>query len=177
MSNRNRKREKKIVIWSVIWIFLAVFFILSPEIGLLMDAFIIFPPRPDSHGHGAPFLTFMLPIFVFFIAMILLLIMVIGAIWGAIWRAVSSKAIHYEYIKSFWKYSYENEPVLTLHEVDLKAGRRGVRCIEIYRDGHKECLTNYSMQESVPTVEVISALDNFTAYLISEQEFEDIWSS
>ena len=173
MSNRNRHRGRKIVIWSVLWIIWLFCLILSPGLGALIDVYIIFPPRPDVLGHGIPVFTILLPMFTLFIAVIMLLIMVIGAIC----RAVSSRKQHYEYIKSFWKYSYENEPVLTLHEVDLKAGRRGVRCIEIYRDGHKECLTNYSMQETVPTAEAINALDNFTAYLISEQEFEDIWSS
>lgn len=36
---------------------------------------------------------------------------------------------------------------------------------------------NKGIYDPVPTVEAINALGNYTAYLITEQEFNDIWSS
>ena len=168
MSNGRKNRGWK----SVIWIFLLIFIVLSPGLGILIDVNILFPPNPDVHGHGILVFTVLLPMLAIFIAVIVLFIMAVHAIW----KAVTSKEKHYEYIKSFWKYSYENEPVLTLHEIDLDAGRQGVRCIEVYRDGHKECLVNNGIYEPVPTVEAINALDNYTAYFITKQEFQDTWS-
>lgn len=168
MSDRRGNRGRK----PVIWILLLIFVIVSPGLGIIIDICVLFPPSPDAHGHGIPVFTILLPLFAIFTAVITLLIMAVTSIG----RAVSSKGKHYEYIKSFWKYSYENEPVLTLHEVDLDTGRYGARCIEIYRDGHKECLVNKNIYEPVLTVEAINALDNYTAYLITAQEFEDIWS-
>ena len=168
MSNGGKKRGWKFVIL----IFLLIFVVLSPGLGILIDVNILFPPNPDAHGHGIPVFTILLPMLAIFIAVIVLFIMAVHAIW----KSASSKGKHYEYIKSFWKYSYQNEPVLTLHEIDLDSRRQGVRCIQIYRDGHKECLVNNGIYEPVPTVEAINALDNYTAYLITKQEFQDTWS-
>ncbi len=168
MSNGRKNRGWKFVIL----IFLFIFIVLSSGLGILIDVKILFPPNPDAHGHGIPVFTILLPMLAIFIAVIVLFIMAVHAIW----KAASSKRKHYEYIKVFWKYSYEKEPVLTLHEIDLDAGRQGVRCIEIYRDDHKECLVNKGRYEPVSTVEAINALDNYTAYHITEQEFQDIWS-
>ena len=169
MSNGRKNRGWKSVI---LLILLFIFVISSFPLGIYIDVNILFPPNPDAHGHGIPVFTILLPMLAIFIAMIILFIMAVHAIW----KAASSKRKRYEYIKSFWKYSYEQEPVLTLHEIDLDAGRQGVRCIQIYRDGHKECFVNNGIHEPVPTVEAINALDNYTAYLITKQEFQDTWS-
>ena len=158
---------------SVIWIFLLIFIVLSPGLGIFIDVNFLFPPNPDVHGHGIPVFTILLPMLAIGIALLILFIMAVCAIW----KSVFSKGKHYEYIKSFWKYSCEKEPVLTLHEINLNEGRQGVRCIQIYRGGHKECFMNKGIYDMVPTVEAINALGNYTAYLMTEQEFNDIWSS
>lgn len=168
MSNGRKNRGWKFVIL----IILLIFIVLSPGLGILIDVNVLFPPNPDAHGHGIPVFTILLPMLAIFITVVILFIMAVHAIW----KGRTSKKKHYEYIKVFWKYSYEQEPVLTLHEIDLDAGRQGVRCIEIHRDGHKECLVNKGIYEPVSTVEAINALSNYTAYHITEQEFQDTWS-
>ena len=169
MSNGRKNRGWKSVI---LFIFLFIFVVSSFPLGIYIDVNILFPPNPDVLGHGIPVFTILLPMLAIFVVMIILFIMAVHAIW----KGRASKKKHYEYIKVFWKYSYEQEPVLTLHEIDLDAGRQGVRCIEIYRDGHKECLVSNGKYEPVSTVEAINALSNYTAYFITKQEFQDIWS-
>lgn len=169
MSNERKNRGWKFVI---LFIFLFIFVVSSFPLGIYIDVNILFPPNPDVHGHGIPVFSILLPMLAIFIAVIVLFIMAVYAVW----KAASSKGKHYEYIKLVWKYSDEQEPVFTLHEIDLDADRHGVRCIEIYRDEHKECLVNKGMQGSVPTVEAINAMGIYTAYFITEQEFQDIWS-
>lgn len=170
MSDGRKNRGWKSVI---ILILLFIFVISSFPLGIYIDVNILFPPNPDAHGHGIPVFTILLPMLAIGIALLVLFIMAVCAIW----KSVFSKGKRYEYIKSFWKYSCEKEPVLTLHEINLNEGRQSVRCIQIYRDGHKECFMNKGIYDPVPTVEAINALGNYTAYLITEQEFYDIWSS
>lgn len=184
MSDGRKNRGWK----PVKWILLIIFILLSPWLGSLIDIYILFPPLPDGLGHGIPVFTILLPLFAIFIAIIMLLIAAVKAIWRKVSLNGSPSAgekhyeyikneEHYEYIKSFWKYSEVNEPVLTLHEIDLDAGRCGIRCMEIYRDGHVERLVNNGIHAPVPTVEAINALSRYTAYIITKQEFEDIWNS
>ena len=124
------------------------------------------------HPVRIPVCSILFPLLASFAAVVIYLVMAANAAW----KAVSSRGKHYEYIKSFWKYSDADEPVLTLHEIDLNAGRNGMRCIEIYKDGHAECLENKGVYAPVPTVESINVLPNYTAYIIMKQEFEEIWN-
>lgn len=163
-GNRGRKPNK--------WIFPIICVGISPVLGIFVDICILFPPRADAHGHGIPVCSILFPLLASFAAVVIYLVMAANAAW----KAVSSRGKHYEYIKSFWKYSDADEPVLTLHEIDLNAGRNGMRCIEIYKDGHAKCLENKGVYAPVPTVESINVLPNYTAYIIMKQEFEEIWN-
>ena len=163
-GNRGRKPNK--------WLLPIICIGISHVLGIFVDVCIFFPPRADVHGHGVPVFSILFPLFVLIPAAVAYFVMVVQAIW----KVVSSRRKHYEYIKSFWKYSDADEPVLTLHEIDLDAGRSGIRCIEVYRDGHAERLVNKGMYAPVPTVESINALPNYTAYIITKEEFEDIWN-
>lgn len=175
MSDGRKNRGWKLVKW----ILLIIFILLSPWLGILIDVYILFPPNPDAHGHGIPVFTILMPMLAIFIAIIMLLIAAVQAIWRKVSLNGSPSAggKHYEYIKLFWKYSEVKEPVLTLHEIDLDAGRCSIRCIEIYRDGHAECLMNNGIHTSVPTVEAINDSLQYTAYVITKQEFEDTWNN
>lgn len=163
-GNRGKKPNK--------WLLPIICVGVSHVLGLFVDVCIFFPPRADAHGHGVPVFSILFPFFVSIPAAVAYFVMAVQAIW----KAVSSQKKHYEYIKSFWKYSYADEPVLTFHEIDLDAGRCGIRCIEVYKDGHKECLENKGVYAPVPTAEAINALPDYAAYVITKQEFEDTWN-
>lgn len=168
MSNGNGNRGRKPDKWILLISSIGVSFLL----GVFLDVRVLFRPREGVHGHGIPVFSILLPLFAIFVVIIILFVTAVTAVR----KMPASCGKHYEYIKSCWKYSHANEPILTFHEVDLDKGRCGVRCIEIYRDGHKECLVNKSTYAPVPTVESINALPDYTAYIITRQEFEDTWN-
>lgn len=168
MSDGRRNRGKK----SAKWILLIICAALSPVIGILLDVFVLFPPDADAHGHGLPVFTILLPLLAGFTTVVVLLITAVSAVW----KAASARGKHYEYIKSFWKYNHFPNPAVTFHEIDLDAGRCGIRCIELYGDGHVECLVNKGVYAPVPTVDAINAMPDYTAYIITGPEFEDMWN-
>lgn len=168
MSNGRKNHRRKPDKWILLVSSIGISFLL----GVFLDVCVLFRPSADAHGHGIPVLSILLPLLAIAAIVVILWVMAVATVW----KKASTRGKHYEYIKSFWEYSHANEPVLTLHEIDLDAGRCGIRCIEIYRDGHKECLVNKDSYAPVPTVESINVLPNYTAYIITKQEFEDIWN-
>lgn len=175
MSDRGRDRRGKDLKWSI----LALFVVLSPLLGILIDVCVLFPPSEDVHGHGAPVFTILLPLFAIFVAVVAAVAELIALIVKAL-KGESPGRKRYEYLRILQKCNGVQIPVLILHEIDPNAGRCSIRCIYIYQDGHVEKFVNNGVYAPVPTAESIHASDapNFqTAYIMTGREFENIWNS
>ena len=181
MSDRGKDRRGGYV---KLFIILGSFVCASPIIGLLMDVFIIFRPSPDSHGHGALFLTILFPMFAIIVAVVATIVF---AVTNLIVKAAARKSpgrnynesLRYEYIKIFQKCDGAQNPAMILHEIDTNAGRCSVRCIYIYQNGYVENFVNNGVYVPVPTAEFIQASGAShcqTAYIITGGEFESIWN-
>lgn len=84
-----------------------------------------------------------------------------------------------EYIKCFWQYIDRNTPVLCFYEVDEEEERYTRRNIDIFIDGNVEKLgenEEFVSEAPCPTIEEINEMDEFKAFSITRQEFEDIWN-
>lgn len=88
----------------------------------------------------------------------------------------------YEYISCNWKHNFKEEPVTFLYEVDLDEERYATRIIEVFADGHTNNLQDkewkFVTEEPVPSVNDINkgeCGEEFSACIISKEEFERIW--
>ncbi len=89
----------------------------------------------------------------------------------------------YEYISCNWKHNFKEEPVTFLYEIDLDEERYATRMIEIFADGHTNNLQDkewkFVTEEPVPSINDINkgeCGEEFSAYIISKEEFERIWT-
>ncbi len=155
------------------WIFLILFIVLSPGIGILIDTRILFPPSPDAHGHGIPVFTILLPLFAIVTAGIIGIIVLCKNIL----KSASLRGKHYEYLKVFQQSDNVQAPVLVFHEIDLAQGRCSVRCIQIYRNRYVERFTNHGVYMPVPPAGSMNMPLGQTAYPTVRQEFDEIWNS
>ncbi len=155
------------------WIFLILFILLSPGIGMLIDTRLLFPPSPDAHGHGIPVFTILLPLF----AIVLAGIFCIIGLCKSISKRASLREEHYEYLKVFQQSDNVQAPVLIFHEIDLESGRCSVRCIQIYRNRYVERFANHGVYMPVPPAGSMNMPAGQTAYTTIRQEFEEIWNS
>ena len=158
------------------WSILAIFIVLSPLLGILIDVCIVFPPSRDVQGHGVPVFTVLMPLFAIIIAIIAAVIELIVKAS----RRSSSVIKHYEYLKITQKCNSIQTPTLILHEIDTDAGRCSVRCIYIYRDGYIEKFVNEGVYVPVPTAKSFHSfgyMQNQTAYIMTGREFENVWNS
>lgn len=155
------------------WIFLILFIVLSPGIGILIDTRILFPPSPEAHGHGIPVFTILVPLFAVVTAGI---IGIIG-LCKCISKRASLRGKQYEYLKVFQQSDNAKAPVVLIHEIDLEAGRCSVRCVQIYRNRSVECFANHGVYMPVPPAGSMNLPVGQTAYTTVRQEFEEIWDS
>lgn len=88
----------------------------------------------------------------------------------------------YEYISCDWKHNFKEEPVTFLYEVDLDEERYATRMIEIFADGHTNSIQEegwkFVTEEPVPSIDDINKGEfgeEFSACMISKEEFEKIW--
>lgn len=85
-----------------------------------------------------------------------------------------------EYIKCFWKYIDDENPVLCFYEVDKDEERYTTRNIDVFIDGHIEILgedEEFVSEASCPTIEEINEMGEFNAFIIEKQEFDHIWNN
>ncbi len=89
----------------------------------------------------------------------------------------------YEYIRCDWKHDFKDEPVTLLYEVDLNEERYATRMIDIYADGHTNNLQDadwkFVTEAPVPSIEDINkgeCGEEFSACMISKEEFEKVWN-
>ena len=161
------------------WSILALFVVLSPLIGILIDVCVIFPPSADTHGHGAPVFTILIPLFAIFVVIVAAVIDLTALIVNKSKRD-SSVRKNYEYLIISQKSNGIQTPALILHEIDRSAGRCSVRCIYIYQDGYMDKFVNGGAYVPVSTAESFQssvAVGFQTAYIIAEREFEKVWNS
>ena len=181
MSDKGKDHKGGNVKW--FFIILGCFVCASPILGLLIDVFVIFRPSPDSHGHGAPFLTILFPVFAIIIAVVATIVFgVINLIVRASARKSQGRSynesLHYEYLKILQKCDGAQTPAMILHEIDKNAGRCSVRCIYIYQNGFVENFVNNGVYAPVPTAESIHASGAShcqTVHVITGGEFENMW--
>ncbi|MGN5380524.1 DUF6881 domain-containing protein [Streptomyces lasalocidi] len=86
-----------------------------------------------------------------------------------------------EYVKVEWSHSFEEDPVIYLSE--LGDDRYETRKVQIYRDGRSEWADETHETATVglseiafPDLREISSQPEFTAVLISAEEFELAWN-
>ncbi len=169
MSDRVRKNGGKFPKW----VFLLIFVVLSPWIGMFIDFRIIFPPSAAAQGHGIPIFTILTPLIAIGLSVIFLLIA--GAKKAS--EMVACRGKHYEYLKLFWQGNDMPGSVLTFHEIDLDAGRCSIRCIQVYRNRYVECFANHGVYTPVPPVQSMNGPFRQRAFVTVRQEFEEIWNS
>ena len=166
------------------WIVLGIFVFLSPWLGGLIDVYILFPPSPDTQGHGIPVFTILLPLFAIIVAVVATIVFVVTDMSARASARRSSgrsyyESLHYEYIKILQKCDGAQIPAMILHEVDKNAGRCSVRCIYIYQNGYVANFVNSGVYVPVPTVESIhasGASHGQSVHIITEGEFENMWN-
>jgi hypothetical protein len=85
-----------------------------------------------------------------------------------------------QYLKVAWHHDFVDEPVLIYSE--LGPDRYERRKIDIYRDGRQDYAdqtrptgTTRLGESPIPTTSEIAALDEFTPYEITPDEFEAVW--
>ena len=96
-----------------------------------------------------------------------------------------SKIMHkMEYVKLYWRHDFPIDPVVIIYEVDVDDERYATRLINIFADGRIENQEDkawgYVTEAAVPTVEEFNTLEygeEFCACLVSQDEFEKIWST
>ncbi|MDR2566543.1 MAG: hypothetical protein LBC97_10935 [Bifidobacteriaceae bacterium] len=83
------------------------------------------------------------------------------------------------YLRVIWGHAFVDEPVLLLCEV---TDGEETRKVEVYRDGHADLADRRRSTGStrlsvspLPSVEEISAQDEFTAERITRPEFDRAW--
>ena len=85
-----------------------------------------------------------------------------------------------EYVKCFWKYIDEETPVLMFYEIDEDEERYATRVIDVFNDRHIEKLEDkaniFVSEAPCPDIEEINKMGEFKAFVISKQEFENLWS-
>lgn len=173
-----RKRHRKGRPWIWIWSCIGIFFVLSYPLGIFIDCCIIFPPSRDVQGHGVPIFMILLPMLAIGVAAVTA---VIGLVWIIV-RAFSSRAgrLGYEYLKLTVAGDDAHTPALLFHEIDVASGRCSTRCIQVYRNGYVECLSNHGVYAPVPTAADINAgfaRSGQRADIVTEREFEELWNS
>ena len=89
-----------------------------------------------------------------------------------------------EYVKLYWHHDFPIDPVVIIYEVDVDDERYATRLINIFADGRIENQEDkawgYVTEAAVPTVEEFNTLEygeEFCACLVSQDEFEKIWST
>lgn len=180
MSDRGRIRRGKVVKWVI----LALFVVLSPLLGILIDVFVLFPPSEDVLGHGAPVFTILMPLFAIFVVIVaavaeLIALLISKALKGESQGRNYNESLHYEYLKILQKCDGAQTPAMILHEIDTNAGRCSVRCIYIYQNGFVENFVNNGVYVPVPTAESIHASGAShcqTVHAITGGEFENMWN-
>lgn len=161
------------------WSILALFVVLSPLIGILIDVCVLFPPSADAHGHGVPVFTILMPLFAIFVVIVAAVIDLTALIVNKS-KGESSGRKNYEYLRISQRCNGMQTPALILHEIDQNAGRCSVRCIYIYQDGYMDKFVNGGVYMPVSTAESFQssvAVGFQTAYIITEREFEKVWNS
>ena len=79
----------------------------------------------------------------------------------------------YEYISCDWKHNFEEEPVTILYEVDLDEERYG------HTNNLQDKEWKFITEEPIPSVDDINKGEfgeEFSACMISKEEFENIWT-
>lgn len=87
-----------------------------------------------------------------------------------------------EYIKLYWEYNFDDEPIVIFYEVCVEVERLAKRSIDVYENGEIKKVDD--LYEGVieitpiPTVEEFNSGvwgDEFFASLVTQEEFESVW--
>lgn len=86
----------------------------------------------------------------------------------------------FEYMKFYWQYICDEDPVVIFYEIDLENERYATRMTEVFRNRQAipviEEGFEFITEEPVPTKEEINKEDEFYAEIISKKEFETVYN-
>ncbi|MDE5946118.1 MAG: hypothetical protein K2G63_02245 [Oscillospiraceae bacterium] len=82
----------------------------------------------------------------------------------------------FEYMKFYWEYICDEDPVVIFYEIDLENERYATRMTEVFKNRKSipviEEDFEFITEEPIPTAEEINKEDEFYAEIISKEEFE-----
>ena len=87
----------------------------------------------------------------------------------------------FEYIKWFWKHSYNDTPVVLFYEINTENERYATRMIEVYNDRRSVPVIEegfeFITESTIPVPGEINTAPEFFAVNITKEEFEAVYHS